>query len=102
MIKPSVSLLFAVVIAVTLAVAIVVAIAGSGVAIPSATTSVVHHQSSVSSSGAQLGLRRSHPPPPPRHDLARMLTWRGPLDARYKSTQISDEDKKRLDLYPPD
>ena len=32
----------------------------------------------------------------------RSLTWRGPLDNRYKSTTLSDEEKNRLDLYPPD
>ena len=34
------------------------------------------------------------------HD--RSLQWRGPLDNRYKSTKLTDEEKKRLDLYPPD
>ncbi|KAI2499822.1 hypothetical protein MHU86_14639 [Fragilaria crotonensis] len=32
----------------------------------------------------------------------RLLDWAGPLDNRYKSTKISEAEKQRLHLYPPD
>jgi hypothetical protein len=32
----------------------------------------------------------------------RELDWLGPLDHRYKSTKISEEEKQRQHLYPPD
>jgi hypothetical protein len=32
----------------------------------------------------------------------RLLDWGGPLDHRYKSNKISEAEKQRLHLYPPD